>query len=309
MAKKQSKQIVRELLSNPDLYKQKAKEEGEIWGEEITSLQNNKAINRDRKAAKELKFNRDKKGLIQLLKKHGIKPSFGLSLACGNGRAERNLISAGICSSFHGIDISEKVLIEAKELASKNNMNIKYDQGDLNDIALAKNSYDIVITQNCLHHILKLEHLANEVANSLKTNGVLWIHDYVGESQFQYSEERLEIVNAILAVLPKKLRYNNLLDCVRRKVVRPEPGTLVSPFESIRSADILPVFLERFEVIEKVEFNSILRLILPTGIKENYLENEDSRALFEVLFIMDRLLIEKEILKPTGGQYLLKKRN
>ena len=229
-----------------------------------------------------------------------------MSLACGNGRAERQFIKAGVCQKFHGIDISHQALETAKKIAQENNLNITYEQGDLNNISLPQNSYDLVITQNCLHHVLHLEYLAAEIAKSMTPNGVLWIHDYVGETQFQYSDERLEIVNAILAILPEKMRLNKLKGTTLEKVVRPEPGTLVSPFESIRSAEIIPIFLEKFEVIEKFEFNSILRLVMPLGARVEYLQNEESRAIFELLFLMDRMLVDQGILTPTAGQYLLK---
>jgi hypothetical protein len=39
-----------------------------------------------------------------------------------------------------------------------------------------------------------------------KKDGYLWIHDFVGETQFQYDDKRLAIMNQILAVLPEKLR-------------------------------------------------------------------------------------------------------
>ena len=306
MSNSKADQIVQELLKNPNLYQQKSKQEGQVWGKIFSNPKHNDIKNQDQEAAKELKFNRDTLSPIALLRKYKISPSNGLSLACGSGRAERQFIKAGVCQKFHGIDISHQALENARQIAAKNNLNITYDQGDLNNISLPENTYDLVITQNCLHHVLQLEHLAEEISKSMTPNGVLWIHDYVGETQFQYSDERLEIVNSILAILPEKMRINKLNGNLIEKVVRPEPGKLVSPFESIRSEEIIPIFLEKFEVIEKFEFNSILRLVMPMGAKLEYLENEESRAIFELLFFIDRMLVSKGILPPTGGQYLLK---
>lgn len=102
------------------------------------------------------------------------------------------------------------------------------------------------------------------------------------------------------------MRYNRVNNHQVQKVVRREPGTLISPFESIRSAEIMPVFLERFDIVEKLEFNSILHLIFPVGTRSAFLENEESRSMFELLFLLDRLLVDRGILLPAAGQYLLK---
>ena len=302
----QAEKIIENLLKDPELYQKKSEREGEVWGRIFSDDNFIELTKRDQKAAAKLKLNRHHLTLINLLKKHSIAPDFGLSLACGSGRAERLILKQGICNKFQGIDIAAGALEEARRIALKQNLDINYKQGDLNNIKLPRNTYDLVITQNCLHHVLQLEHIAEEIANSMTSNGVLWIQDYVGETQFQYTDERLYWTNKILSLLPERMVTNKLNGKVTREVVRPEPGRLVSPFESIRSAEIIPIFLERFDVIEKAEFNSILRLILPRGAKEEYLKNEESRALFEILVLIDNLLIEKQILAPTGCQYLLK---
>lgn len=101
----------------------------------------------------------------------------GLSLACGSGRAERNAMAQGICTSFHGIDMVQDALGEARSIAEREKLNITYDQGDLNKIKLQPGSYDLVITQNCLHHVLQLEYLADEIHQAMRPDGALWIHD------------------------------------------------------------------------------------------------------------------------------------
>ena len=109
----------------------------------------------------------------------------------------------------------------------------------------------------------------------------------------------------------KELKFNrdilSPIALLRKHKIFPVHGlSLVSPFESIRSGEIIPIFLEKFEVIEKFEFNSILRLVMPLGARVEYLQNEESRAIFELLFLIDRMLVDKGILTPTAGQYLLK---
>jgi 2-polyprenyl-3-methyl-5-hydroxy-6-metoxy-1,4-benzoquinol methylase len=306
MSQKSPEAIVEELLNNPRLYEEKAAREGAVWGEAFSSENQINVRKADKAASKELRVARDKLFLAGALRRQGLKPVRGLSLACGSGRAERNALAQGICTSFHGIDMAEDAIIEARSVAEREKLNITYEQGDLNKIKLQPESYDLVITQNCLHHVLQLEYLADEIRQAMKPDGALWIHDYVGETQFQYSDKRLEIANAILKLLPAKLRTNHITGKVITHVVRPIPGGMPSPFEAIRSAEIMPIFLERFDVLEKHENDAVMRLVVPIGAKSEYVENEDTRSMFELLYYLDQLLVKEGILEPTGIQCLLR---
>jgi hypothetical protein len=52
----------------------------------------------------------------------------------------------------------------------------------------------------------------------------------------------LSIMNQILAILSEKSRKNKITGRLLTEIKRPEPGHLGSPFESIRSSEIVPVF-------------------------------------------------------------------
>jgi len=89
---------------------------------------------------------------------------------------------------------------------------------------------------------------------------------------------------------------------------RPESGHLASPFESILSGEIVPVFQRWFTIERKMEFDAFLRLVVPQGTRAAYLENEDTKALFETLMLLDHLCIKEEIVRPSGGQCLMRPR-
>lgn len=301
-----TKSLVDKLLGNAALYREQASQENAYWGEKFSDKQQIEMRKEDKLAARELRFARDKLPFQAAMRRSGATPERGLSLACGSGRAERNAMAAGICTSFHGVDLAEDAIEEARSIARQEGLDITYSVADLNSIRLEPDSYDLVITQNCLHHVLQLEHLADEIHRTLKPGGLLWIQDYVGETQLQFSDRRLEIANAVLGLLPEKLRTKRGTGVVRQAVERPVPGKDISPFEAIRSADIMPVFLERFEIVEKRESGGIIRLLLPVGTKTNYTENEDTRAIYELLYYLDQTLVREGILEPTGIQCLLR---
>jgi 2-polyprenyl-3-methyl-5-hydroxy-6-metoxy-1,4-benzoquinol methylase len=306
MSNEQVRALVNALLEDQDLYRQAKEKEKEVWGNLISDKRRNQALQDDRNAAAALRLHRDLISLPEMLRKHNIKPSMGLSLACGEGRVERILMEKGICSKFHGIDVSPDALEEAKDLAKKHHFHITYEKADLNEVYLRPNAYDLVVTQNCLHHVLRLEHIAEQIQKSLKPDGILWIHDFIGETQFQYSDKRIALANSILAILPERFKQNKVNRKMVDEISRKTPGSLASPFEAIRSEEIMPIFLKRFSVVEKAEFSSILHLVCPEGTRGHFLRSEEGLSIFELLFFLDRLLVEEGILKPCGGIYMLR---
>ena len=110
----------------------------------------------------------------------------------------------------------------------------------------------------------------------------------------------------MLAILPEKFRVNIIRDRVITQIKRPEPGHLASPFEKIRSAEIVGIFERWFTIEWRKEFTGLLHLVAPPGMRAAYVENEDTKALFQVLLLLDHLCVEEGIVKPTGGQYLMR---
>jgi SAM-dependent methyltransferase len=299
-------EIVRRAMADRSVYDAMAAHENEVWGKILPERERSEAAIEDGKASIELGMRRHFFSLSKLARERKLQFEHGLTLGCGAGRCERELVQNGVCRSFHGIDISENAIVTAREIAKERNLPLTYEIADLNFVKLPEKRFDLVVAQTCLHHVLFLEHVAEQVWHSLKSDGYLWIHDFIGETQGQYDPKRLAIMNKILAVLPEKLRKNKITGRLVTEIKRPEPGHLGSPFESIRSSEIVSVF-ERWFIVEwKLEFDAFLRLVVPDGTRAAYLENEDTRALFEVLMLLDHLCIEEEIVQPSGGQYLMR---
>jgi 2-polyprenyl-3-methyl-5-hydroxy-6-metoxy-1,4-benzoquinol methylase len=298
-------EVVAALQKDKDLYAQASAKEAAHWGKVFSNERRNAALVEDQQAAAKLRLHRHAMHLPDVLRKHGLTPQSGLSLACGGGRAERGLLAQGICTRFHGIDIADDALATAQRVATEQNLPITYERGDLNALQLQPSAYDLVVTQNCLHHVLELERLRDQIHLSLRPGGLLWVHDYVGETQFQYDEDRLRLINEVLAILPARYRADKVNQRTLATVVRPSPGLLPSPFEAIRSAEILPVLLERFDILDKYESDTLIGMTVPTGTRGNFLETEDGVVIFELLHMIDRVLLDHGILTPRAGMYLL----
>lgn len=300
-----AQQIIAKAMADPSIYEQMARKEASVWGSLLVTRERSQAQEEDQAAAQILRLHRDELSLQKWARASKRVFERGLSIGCGEGRAERQLLAAGICGRFHGTDVAEEALVEARQKAEGEHLPLTYEAMDINFAHLPEREYDLVVAQTCLHHVLHLENAAEQIWRSLKSGGILWLHDYIGETQFQYTEERLALANRIIAALPAKYRYNRIWNRQLRPIVRQEPGKLISPFESIRSAEIVPVFKRWFDVVEKRETTSLLHLVAPNGTRATYAETEEGRALFETIFLLDQLCIQRGILTPTGGQYVL----
>jgi SAM-dependent methyltransferase len=301
-------EIVKQAMADRGVYDAMAARENEVWGSILPALENSNAKLEDFAATEKLNANRHQSYLIGVAREKNLRFQHGLTIGCGAGRLERALIHEGICNSLHGIDISEKAIAAAQQLAKEQSLPLTYEVADINFVKLPDKTFDLVAAQTSLHHVLFLERVADQIWHSLKNDGYLWIHDFIGETQWQYDPKRLSITNQILAILPEKFRKNKINDRLTTEIKRPEPGTLGSPFESIRSGEIVPVFQRWFTTEWKLEFSAFLHLVAPPGTRAAYVENEDTKALFEVLLLLDHVCIQEKVLQPTGGQYLMRPR-
>jgi 2-polyprenyl-3-methyl-5-hydroxy-6-metoxy-1,4-benzoquinol methylase len=308
MISAKAQEIIDRAMSDRAVYDAMAARENEVWGKILPAIAQSEAAAVDAKASASLKAGRHQASLVQIAKQMALTFEKGLTLGCGAGRLERHLLASRICRSFHGIDISENAILEAKTTAARESLPITYEISDLNFLSLPKATFDLVAAQTALHHVLFLEHVAEQVWQTLTPGGYLWIHDFIGETQGQYDPERLALINRLLALLPEKLRTNHISKRTVAKIETPEPGKLGSPFEKIRSEEIVGIFERWFTIEWKGEFNAFLHLVAPPGTRIGYDENEDTRALFETLVLLDEFCIAHGILRPTGGQYLMKPR-
>jgi 2-polyprenyl-3-methyl-5-hydroxy-6-metoxy-1,4-benzoquinol methylase len=306
MSLDKAREIVKQAMANRSVYDAMAARENEVWGTILPALEESPAKLEDFDATGKLNANRHQSYLIAVAREKNLRFKNGLTLGCGAGRLERALVHEGICSNFHGIDISDKAIAAARQIAKKQSLPLTYEVADLNFVELPEKTFDLVAAQTSLHHILFLERVAEQAWRSLKNDGYLWIHDFVGEMQWQYDSKRLSIANQLLAILPEKFRQNRITNTTTTEIKRPEPGSLGSPFESIRSSEVIPIFQRWFTIEWKLEFSAFLHLITPPGTRAAYIENDDTRALFEVLLLLDHVCVQEKILQPTGGQYLMR---
>ena len=86
---------------------------------------------------------------------------------------------------------------------------------DLNTEALPQNVYDAVLTTGSMHHVENLDFCFRNIRRALKPGGLLWLNDYVGPNQFQWSDAQMRLADELLALVPKTWRLRDRVHRVR----------------------------------------------------------------------------------------------
>ena len=220
-----------------------------------------------------------------------------LSLGCGGGNLERALLSLGAAHHIEGIDSSPGSIDLATDLAQQAGLSerLHYRVADIDHLELEPGIYDAVVAKMSLHHFEHLEPLFEQVASSLKPEGLFMLNEFVGPSRFQWTDEQLHHMNRLLEALPPRIRRRTALARIQRPLV--EDIIAQDPSESIRSADILPLVQEHFEIVEEKPYGgTLLHILLEQVMPLLDLEKEEDAALVRLMAAYERGLVEGGVL-------------
>ncbi len=154
----------------------------------------------------------------------------GCSLGCGTGRIEKRLLALGGCAQLEAYDISAGAVAS---FTANSPGNVSAKVVDLNFIELPEDSFDLVIVWEALHHVINLEHVLFQIARALRPNGLLLIREFIGETRWQWTRTKLRTVNTVVREI-RRLKAGAPVNTVGRW-----KDTLMSPFESIRSGEVM----------------------------------------------------------------------
>jgi hypothetical protein len=106
----------------------------------------------------------------------------------------------------------------------------------------------------------------------------------------QWSEATLRAANAFLDLLPES--YRRLSQGGRKRTISRTDPSILSPFEAIRSAEIMPMLAEQasLELLDQHWMGSMLPLIL-TGIAQNFAADDSfSNGYVDLVWEAEQLL-------------------
>lgn len=179
----------------------------------------------------------------------------GLSIGCGGGGLERDLIRRGVCTRIDAFDGSLGSLAIAQQEAAREELApaIRYYAADFNDPVLPPLTYDIVFVHQALHHVAELERLFAAILTTLKPGGLLWFDEYVGPSRFDWNDRLIK---------PHRKTYAGLPQPVRRQETLLFPIQPDDPSEAYRSSEIMKLAPVGFEILERLDYGGNLLSVL-----------------------------------------------
>ncbi len=229
-----------------------------------------------------------------LRKESGIKL---LSLGSGSSSHELELATFPQFSEIVCIDLVESSLKNAEKLALANNLdNISFICTDIDKYHLPDNYYDIVLFNASLHHFENVEELLSKrIKDTLKSDGMLVINEYVGPNRLQFPSYQLEAVNKALRTIPPKYKKRFRTNSIVKKfygsgVIR---MIIADPSECIDSAMILPAIHKYYNTIVECPYGGNILMNVLKDISHNFIDlDKEKKDVLDTLFkIEDEYLL------------------
>ena len=235
--------------------------------------------------------------LTEFLDENGmVKPLHAcVSLGCGFGGLERDLLNRGLIGEIDGYDLSEGAITEARRMAEERGLkSIRYHVADLDRYGLPEGRFDAIFAHSSVHHVEALEALFENVRRALKPEGIFHLNEFVGPSRFQWTDDQLELINEYLDSLPEHLRQTptGRKPAVERPTI--EQMLAMDPTEAVRSADIRGVVGRYFDVVEERPYGGTLLHMGLAGIAQNFdMHNQEDIQHLQRFFDLEDQMIAR----------------
>ncbi len=241
------------------------------------------------------------KGLQLELKKIGTGFEHGVSVGCGNGTKEFELMKEGIVRRFTLFELSTEMIKQAREKAKSLGLldRVELIQGDCFSHEF-KEKVDLVHWNNALHHMLDTKKAVRWSFDILSPGGVFYMDDFVGPTRFQWSDESLKLGTRIRKILPKDfLRHPYKKGSyLPRELARPsvEEMKCSDPSEAADSSSIIKRVKEYFPNAKiKLTGGLIYHTTLNDVLYNINESDEKDKAILELLLIIDELSLNSGV--------------
>lgn len=237
----------------------------------------------------------------KLLKAFGgaIPVKKGISVGCGNGQKEINLIRQGVVEHFDLFELSEARILQGEELARRYNISekVSFNCGNAFEKIRGKDLYDFVYWNNSLHHMIDSFQAIKWSQRILKEKGIFCLDDFIGASRFQWSDKQLEIATKVRTVF-RETEY--LKDPQKSEVFLPiqlkrpnrEKMIDVDPSEAADSERILEAVNLYFPDAEIIKTGGVIYHLALSNMINNFEEEGKDKLLLDLLMLIDELCIQ-----------------
>jgi SAM-dependent methyltransferase len=214
-----------------------------------------------------------------------------LVLGCGQSFSEHWLVASGTAHLAHGIDIAPGAIEKARAETAVQGLSgrVTHEVMDINNLCLLENSYDGLLISQSMHHFEKLEHICDEIVKGLKPDAPIVIDDFVGPTRFQYSDERLNLMNRLLACLPPHLQKPPI------ELIPIEAFLANDPSEGVRCGEIPGIIRNFFSIEKELPYGgSIIYQLLQDIVPKIKHDDPGDRAIINLLVTFEEYLIKTQ---------------
>lgn len=185
-----------------------------------------------------------------------------LSIGCGTGALERDLVVHELVDTIDAFDASVASLLIAQRLSVSSGMvqRIRYFAADFNEPTLPRRAYDLVVFHQSAHHVAKLEKLFRAILRALHPKGLVYMDEYVGPSRFEWTDDMLAEHRRVYADLPVGVRTGTTV---------PFPIQEDDPSEAFRSSSIEPQLSVGFRTLQRRPYGGTLLSVLCPLLKRD----------------------------------------
>jgi SAM-dependent methyltransferase len=219
-----------------------------------------------------------------------------LSLCSGAARIEADFIETLPAGRFEMIlvDINPNLLNTAKQRLAQW-CKVETILGDVNELDLQGEKFDVVMCVSGLHHVVELEHVIETVANGLSEAGEFWsIGENVGRNGGRLWPESYKVANAFFSKLDEKYRLNQTTGLTEEYL--PDMDYSIGCFEGIRCEVIEPILLNYLSPVDVCKHNCIIwKLFSPT-----YSDNYDMQCPEDVALIEEAVDLDIALFRRGG---------
>lgn len=229
-----------------------------------------------------------------------------MELGCGSATLSLELHALGATREVEGLDASPERIAEAETRRTASRVPGRFWAGDVNTLKLEAGRYDLIVSSHSYHHFLELERINEQVLRALTPGGLFILEEFVGPTQFQWTDAQIEVTKALMALIPERYRM------LRWGAVKPYEGrptvadvVAASPFESIRSSEIVPLFERSFRILHRRNLGGTVQHLLHNGIIHNFVPGEpEAERILRGVFEVEDALVDSGLL-PSDFQLLV----
>lgn len=198
------------------------------------------------------------------------------------------------------LDISDGALERGREYARDAGLLDRFEMvpHDFNEGLPGDGLFDVVMANQSLHHVVKLERLYGAVRDRLAPGGCFIVSDMIGRNGHMRWPEARRLVEVAWEWLPDRYRFNWQLQRQEQDFI--DWDCSQEGFEGIRAQDVLPLLLDYFHPRVFFAWANIIDVFIDRGFGHNF----HGRTEWDLHFIdrvhaIDADAISQGIVKPT----------